>query len=154
MVWVHRNPMQKLLLRLHTHTALSNQGGNLPKGAGGTHALNGATLIPFIRCTTHVPHKGVRATNAIHLTGNGIREKGTIIEHRIFVGKGLGNSLTQGRIHSCEKCVTLTNTQTNGNHEQTLTHKLIQSSREKGVGHCIGIGPCKNGTTINNSNNT
>ena len=28
----------------------------------------------------------------------------------------------QGPIHSCEKCVTLTNTQTNGNHEQTLTH--------------------------------
>ena len=111
-------------------------------------------LIPIIRCTTHVPNKGVRGTNALHGTVNGIGEKGTIVEHGIFVGKGLGNSLTQAPIHSCEKCVTLTNTQTNGNHEQTLTHKLKQSSRAKGVGHCIGIGPCKNGTTINNSNNT
>ena len=37
------------------------------------------------------------------------------------------------------KC-TLTNTLTNGNHEQTLTHKLKQSSSENGVGHCIGMG--------------
>ena len=69
--------------------------------------------------------------------------------------KGLRNlTLTQALIHTCEKCVTLTNTQPNGNHEQPLTHKLKQSSRVNGVGHCMGIGPCKNATTINNSNNT
>ena len=78
------------------------------KGWG--HALNGAMLIPFLRCTTHVPNKGVHATNAVHGTGNGVGEKGTIIEHGIFVGKGLGNSLTQASIHSCEKCIMLSNT--------------------------------------------
>ena len=56
-------------------------------GKGWGQALNGAMLILFIQCTTHVQHKGVGATNALHSTLNGIEEKGTIVEHGKFLRK-------------------------------------------------------------------